>query len=99
MQVKLLAAVVAAGEGEKINVSQVCSEAGASRKTFYKWVKRYREHGMEGLEDRSTRPLSSPNQISGEVEDLIGMAIYLLAPASDFCTGQVMYVDGGYTAG
>jgi NAD(P)-dependent dehydrogenase (short-subunit alcohol dehydrogenase family) len=35
----------------------------------------------------------------GEVEDLMGMAIYLLAPASDFCTGQVMYVDGGYTAG
>jgi NAD(P)-dependent dehydrogenase (short-subunit alcohol dehydrogenase family) len=35
----------------------------------------------------------------GEVEDLIGMVIYLLSPASDFCTGQVMYVDGGYTAG
>ena len=35
----------------------------------------------------------------GEVEDLVGMALYLLAPASDFCTGQVMYVDGGYTAG
>jgi NAD(P)-dependent dehydrogenase (short-subunit alcohol dehydrogenase family) len=35
----------------------------------------------------------------GEVEDLIGMALYLLSPASDFCTGQVMYVDGGYTAG
>jgi NAD(P)-dependent dehydrogenase (short-subunit alcohol dehydrogenase family) len=35
----------------------------------------------------------------GEVEDLVGMAIYLLAPASDFCTGQIMYVDGGYTAG
>src|SRR6195952_2737285 len=34
----------------------------------------------------------------GEVEDLIGMALYLLSPASDFCTGQVMYVDGGYTA-
>jgi NAD(P)-dependent dehydrogenase (short-subunit alcohol dehydrogenase family) len=34
----------------------------------------------------------------GEVEDLIGMSIYLLSPASDFCTGQVMYVDGGYTA-
>jgi NAD(P)-dependent dehydrogenase (short-subunit alcohol dehydrogenase family) len=33
-----------------------------------------------------------------EVQDLIGMAIYLLSPASDFCTGQVMYVDGGYTA-
>ncbi len=35
----------------------------------------------------------------GEVEDLVGMALYLLSPASDFCTGQVMYVDGGYTAG
>jgi enoyl-[acyl-carrier-protein] reductase (NADH) len=29
----------------------------------------------------------------------MGMTIYLLSPASDFCTGQVMYVDGGYTAG
>ena len=35
----------------------------------------------------------------GEVEDLMGMVIYLLSPASDFCTGQVMYVDGGFTAG
>lgn len=35
----------------------------------------------------------------GEAEDLVGMAIYLLSPASDFCTGQVMYVDGGFTAG
>ena len=35
----------------------------------------------------------------GETEDLMGMAIYLLSPASDFCTGQIMYVDGGYTAG
>jgi NAD(P)-dependent dehydrogenase (short-subunit alcohol dehydrogenase family) len=35
----------------------------------------------------------------GEVEDLMGMTVYLLSPASDFCTGQIMYVDGGYTAG
>lgn len=35
----------------------------------------------------------------GEVEDLMGMALYLLSPASNFCTGQVMYVDGGFTAG
>ena len=34
-----------------------------------------------------------------EVEDLMGIALYLLAPASDFCTGQVMYLDGGFTAG
>jgi NAD(P)-dependent dehydrogenase (short-subunit alcohol dehydrogenase family) len=35
----------------------------------------------------------------GEVEDLMGMALYLLSPASNFCTGQIMYVDGGFTAG
>lgn len=35
----------------------------------------------------------------GEPEDLTGMALYLLSPASNFCTGQVIYVDGGFTAG
>ncbi|MDX6653408.1 MAG: hypothetical protein QOH18_100, partial [Solirubrobacterales bacterium] len=32
-------------------------------------------------------------------EDLLGISIYLLSAASDFCTGQVVYVDGGFTAG
>ncbi|MGH9088602.1 MAG: SDR family NAD(P)-dependent oxidoreductase [Acidimicrobiales bacterium] len=35
----------------------------------------------------------------GEPEDLVGVSLFLLSPASDFCTGQVIYVDGGYTAG
>lgn len=35
----------------------------------------------------------------GEPEDLVGALLYLVSPASDFCTGQVLYVDGGYTAG
>jgi NAD(P)-dependent dehydrogenase (short-subunit alcohol dehydrogenase family) len=35
----------------------------------------------------------------GEPEDLIGIALFLLSRASDFCTGQIMYVDGGFTAG
>lgn len=47
-----------------------------------------------------TRTLSRiPLGRLGEPEDLVGMALYLLSPASDFCTGQVMYVDGGFTAG
>jgi NAD(P)-dependent dehydrogenase (short-subunit alcohol dehydrogenase family) len=33
-----------------------------------------------------------------EPEDFIGALIYLLSDASSFFTGQVMYVDGGYTA-
>jgi NAD(P)-dependent dehydrogenase (short-subunit alcohol dehydrogenase family) len=34
----------------------------------------------------------------GEPEDFVGIMLYLLSSASDFVTGQVIYVDGGYTA-
>lgn len=71
MRAKLMAAVVAECEGEKVNVSEVCRQQGVSRTTFYKWVDRYRQEGMAGLEDRSTRPHSSPNQISASVEDRV----------------------------
>jgi 2-deoxy-D-gluconate 3-dehydrogenase len=35
----------------------------------------------------------------GRPADLVGMAIFLAAPASDYVTGQTVYVDGGFTAG
>lgn len=35
----------------------------------------------------------------GEPEDFIGTLIFLSSRASDFMTGAVVYVDGGYTAG
>jgi NAD(P)-dependent dehydrogenase (short-subunit alcohol dehydrogenase family) len=35
----------------------------------------------------------------GEPDDLVGAIVFLLSPASDFMTGQTLYVDGGYTAG
>ena len=35
----------------------------------------------------------------GEPEDFIGTVIYLSSKASDFMTGSVVCVDGGYTAG
>jgi NAD(P)-dependent dehydrogenase (short-subunit alcohol dehydrogenase family) len=35
----------------------------------------------------------------GEPEDFIGIVIYLCSKASDFVTGAVICVDGGYAAG
>lgn len=34
----------------------------------------------------------------GVLDDLIGGCIYLASPASDFVTGQILYIDGGLTA-
>jgi gluconate 5-dehydrogenase len=34
----------------------------------------------------------------GEAEELVGAAVFLAAPASDFVNGQVIYVDGGIKA-
>jgi NAD(P)-dependent dehydrogenase (short-subunit alcohol dehydrogenase family) len=34
----------------------------------------------------------------GEVEDYVGPTIFLASTASDFITGQILYVDGGVTA-
>ena len=34
----------------------------------------------------------------GNVEELVGAAVYLASPASDFMTGQAIIVDGGFLA-
>jgi NAD(P)-dependent dehydrogenase (short-subunit alcohol dehydrogenase family) len=35
---------------------------------------------------------------NGELKDLDGVAIFLSAPASGYVTGQIIFVDGGFTA-
>src|SRR5262249_44721437 len=35
----------------------------------------------------------------GEPEDMTGPLVFLLSDAASFVTGQILYVDGGYTAG
>ncbi|MDG2381724.1 MAG: glucose 1-dehydrogenase [Pirellulaceae bacterium] len=42
---------------------------------------------------------NTPQRRMGVPEDMIGTAIFLASPAAAFMTGQVLYVDGGFTAG
>jgi gluconate 5-dehydrogenase len=62
------------------------------------------------FESDMTRPLVADREFTGwlerrvpmgrwgRVEELGGAAIFLASPASDFITGQIVYVDGGMTA-
>lgn len=42
---------------------------------------------------------NTPQRRLGTPEDLVGASLFLASPASAFITGQVLYVDGGFTAG
>lgn len=42
---------------------------------------------------------NTPQRRLGLPEDMVGTAIFLASPASAFMTGQILYVDGGFTAG
>ncbi|KMO38422.1 hypothetical protein VQ02_11880 [Methylobacterium variabile] len=43
--------------------------------------------------------MRSPAGRFGELQELVGAAVYLASPAASFTTGTVMNVDGGYLAG
>jgi len=53
---------------EGSNIRQLCRRYGVSPATGYKWIRRYREKGEAGLEDRSRRPERSPTRSSPDFE-------------------------------
>jgi NAD(P)-dependent dehydrogenase (short-subunit alcohol dehydrogenase family) len=58
----------------------------------------YAEEGR-GKEVREAMLARIPLGRLGEPDDFVGPLLFLLSPASNFVTGQIIYVDGGYTAG
>ena len=53
------------------NFNRLCCRFGISRKTGYKWGKRYREKGVAGLADRSRRPRHSPRRSQPAIEEKV----------------------------
>jgi transposase-like protein len=54
--------------------ADLCLDFGISRKTGYKWVRRYEAEGAGGLEERSRAPHAHPNAIaSGIVHAIVAI--------------------------
>jgi transposase InsO family protein len=54
-----------------VNFRELCGRFGISRKTGYKWRKRYASSGAEGLVDRSRRPNASPQRCAAELAEKV----------------------------
>ena len=57
-------AVITDGRG----VGEVAAQFGVSRQSVHAWVRRYENHGLEGLANRSDKPKSTPHQMPAHVE-------------------------------
>jgi transposase InsO family protein len=55
-------------EGEGWSPATAAEAQGVSRATAYKWLRRWRDEGMAGMEDRSSRPHRSPARTPIEIE-------------------------------
>lgn len=60
-------AVIADG----LSVKVAAEKAGVSRQTLHAWLSRYEAEGLEGLSDRSRRPVSCPHQMPAAVEAVV----------------------------
>lgn len=52
-------------------VTELCARYGISRKTGYKWLTRFEEHGRRGLADRSRAPHHCPHRIASALAELV----------------------------
>lgn len=52
-------------------ISKIARELGISRKCCYKWIRRYEDHGQEGLKERRSGPKDSPRRTSPTKEEKI----------------------------
>ena len=53
------------------SMTDLCEVFGVSRKTGYKWLRRYQESGLEGLRALSRAPRTHPNAVAAEIEAAI----------------------------
>ena len=58
-------------ETQGLSPGEAAARLGVSERTAYRWLRRYREEGLAGLTDRSSRPRHSPTRTPAATEDVI----------------------------
>lgn len=58
-------------ERAEMSVAELCRRYGISRKTGYKWIRRYRAQGLYGIGERSSRPHTCRHTTSSEWKERI----------------------------
>ena len=58
-------------ESEEWTMTDLCQAYGISRQTGYQVLRRYRQAGDEGLEERSRAPHRHPNQTAAQIEEQV----------------------------
>jgi len=62
-------AFVSAALRDEAPMSELCAAFGISRNTGYKWLRRWRDEGPAGLEDRSRAPHGHGRQMAPELAE------------------------------
>ena len=87
---------IALAQSDGVNMSELCRRMEISRKTGYKWLRRYAQAGGQSLHDLPRRPHSSPQQTSREMEERI-IALRQAHPTKGAHVLARMLQDRGYT--
>lgn len=63
--------ILLAKELNGFKFNKLCKRFNISRKTGYKWLNRYKDKGIEGLQEKTRRPARSPQKCPEEIEDYV----------------------------
>jgi hypothetical protein len=87
MQIRMLAVQrFKAGESPE----SICTSLSKSRFWLYKWVKRFDGGDPSWFENRSRRPLVTPNRTASEIEEIVKMVRLNLYNQDLFCGAQAI---------
>jgi transposase len=69
--------------------ARIAEQLGVSRATVHKWIARYRAEGDAGLQDRPSRPHTSPTRTPAAVEDRVLQARADLRRGAVYLAGEL----------